>query len=440
MYRLALSVNWKKVTELQWVLIISLVLALTLDLLVTAARFSLHYANITRLVAQSENKAPQYNPTLKLLNEPEFPRASLLVAQYMLHFFLVGAALFLFFPNGFGQGQVLSIILILLVIALLLPLFEWGFDRQVDHNPEVWAMRLTPLIRVLVVIFYPLAFMILGITRSMNSGEMNAAVTEDELKSMVDAGEQEGLLEEEEREMIFSIFSLGDTLAREIMVPRIDVVALDVQTPVDMAVDLLLKSGHSRVPVYEESVDHILGLLYSRDLLSVMREGTQVQLREILRPAYFIPEAKKVDELMAEMQSGRIHMAIVVDEYGGVAGVVTLEDIVEEIVGEIQDEYDQTEDLPYQRVKEGEYVFQGRIDLDDFNEIMSSSLPKDEADTLGGFIYNRIGRVPTSGESIKAGDLLLTVEQVTGRRIRKVKAQWAPKPQDVSEEIHDDNR
>jgi CBS domain containing-hemolysin-like protein len=167
--------------------------------------------------------------------------------------------------------------------------------------------------------------------------------------------------------------------------------------------------------------------LYTKDLLKITREGGEERsLREVLRPAYFVPEAKKVDDLLAEMQSQRIHMAMVVDEYGGIAGLVTLEDIVEEIVGEIQDEYDQGEELPFQQVAEGEYIFQGKVDLDDFNEMMGSSLPAEEADTLGGFIYNRMGRVPAAQEAVQVEDLLLTVEQVSGRRIRKVRAKQLP--------------
>jgi CBS domain containing-hemolysin-like protein len=178
--------------------------------------------------------------------------------------------------------------------------------------------------------------------------------------------------------------------------------------------------------VYQDSVDNILGLVYAKDLLRVWREGNQtVSLHTLLRPAYFVPEAKKINELLEEMQIRRVHMAIIVDEYGGVAGLVTLEDIVEEILGEIQDEYDQGEELPYQPLGDGEYLFQGRIDLDDFNEVMSSNLIK-EADTLGGFIYNSIGRVPAVGDAVQIENLLLTVEQVSGRRIRKVRASWLP--------------
>jgi putative hemolysin len=233
--------------------------------------------------------------------------------------------------------------------------------------------------------------------------------------------------------MIFSIFKLGDTLVREIMLPRIYLNALEVSTPLQLAVDALIKLGHSRVPVYEESVDNILGLLYAKDLLRVWQqtlEGSQDDhvdtLRNLLRPATFVPEAKKVDELLEEMQAGHVHMAMVVDEYGGIAGLVTLEDIFEEIVGEIQDEYDQSEEAPYVQVGDGEYIFQGRVDLKEFNEVMGNQLSTEETETLGGYIYEQVGRVPVSGESLQVGDVSLTIEQVTRRRIRKVRARKLP--------------
>jgi CBS domain containing-hemolysin-like protein len=284
-------------------------------------------------------------------------------------------------------------------------------------------MRLSSYVRLLNLVFSPMmALPFLFISSSENNSE--GSVTETELISLVEAGQEEGVLEQEEQKMIVSIFRLGDTLVREIMVPRIDVLALDVGTPIDQTMEVLKESGHSRVPVFEDSVDNILGLLYAKDLLGIWREGKrEVSLKDHLRQAFFIPEAKKADELLAELQAKRIHMAIVVDEYGGVAGLVTLEDIVEEIVGEIRDEYDQAEELIYQAINDDEYLFQGRIDLDDFNDIMGTELPNSEADTLGGLIYSRIGRVPTAGDHVQIEGLQLTVEQVSGQRIRQVRAQ-----------------
>jgi CBS domain containing-hemolysin-like protein len=312
----------------------------------------------------------------------------------------------------------------LFAASVLLYWSEWYLETQVKHNAEEWAIRFSGFARLVMWVCTPFVALPLAMLRgSQPPSEEAGNEFEEELKSLADAGQEEGLLEQGEYNMIYSAFELGDTLVREIMVPRIDVLALEVNTPLPEAVDALLASGHSRVPVYDEAIDNILGLLYAKDLLRLWRQDSGLNsLRELLRPAYFVPEAKKADELLAEMQSQRVHMAIVVDEYGGVAGMVTMEDIVEEILGEIQDEFDQGEESPYQELGGGEYIFQGRVDLDDFNEVLNSSLPKDEADTLSGYIYNHFGRVPSNGESLQIGDLLLTVEQVSGRRIRKVRA------------------
>jgi CBS domain containing-hemolysin-like protein len=309
-------------------------------------------------------------------------------------------------------------------------------------RPEDALHRLTPFVRALVLLFTPFLAVSLRLIPASQAAEAGpTSVTEDELKILVDASQQEGVLAQDERAMIYSIFQLGDTLAREIMIPRIDITAIDVNTSIPEAVDRLLESGFSRLPVYEETVDNIQGLLYTKDLLRYWGEGQNERpLRDLLRPAYFVPEAKKVDELLAEMQTQRIHMAMIVDEYGGIAGLVTLEDIVEEIVGEIQDEFDQTEESPYLRINEGEYLFQGRIDLDDFNEVMGAGLPGEDADTLGGFVYNRLGRVPMAQEIVQVDDLVLTVEQVLGRRIRKIRARRLPSSTGEVEAVKKDDR
>jgi CBS domain containing-hemolysin-like protein len=315
-----------------------------------------------------------------------------------------------------------------LLINISLFLIEEILEGVISRNLAFWAPKTAPFAFALQIIFTPFLAMAMALRHHDSTGTTPASlVTEDELKSMVDAGHQGGVLEQEEREMIYSIFDLGDTLVREIMVPRIYLSALDVETTLEHAVDALLESRYSRMPAYEETVDHIVGLVYAKDLLKAWRAGEAMDtLHKVLRPAYFVPEAKRVQVLLDEMQAQHVHMAIVVDEYGGVAGLVTLEDIVEEIVGEIRDEYDEEEELPFQELNDGAYLVQGRVDIDEFNEMMHSNLPRDEAETLSGFIYSQIGRVPMNGESLKVDGMLLTVEQVSGRRIRKIRAEHLP--------------
>ncbi|MGC9356232.1 MAG: hemolysin family protein [Anaerolineae bacterium] len=251
--------------------------------------------------------------------------------------------------------------------------------------------------------------------------ERSTVITEEEIQSLVTAGEETGVIEEDAREMITSIFRLDDTITREVMVPRIDIVAIDVKSSPEDALARVVKSGHSRIPVYEQTIDHVIGILYAKDLLEFQCKCEKIpSLREILRPAHFIPEAKRLDNLLKELQETKVQIAIVVDEYGGVAGLVTLEDVVEEIVGEIQDEYDREE--PEVVRAEDAYIFDGRIPLDDVQDLLHIPLPLEEVDSLGGFIYNELGHIPQVGERVTVHNVEFEVREISGRRIRKIKA------------------
>jgi len=254
--------------------------------------------------------------------------------------------------------------------------------------------------------------------------ESTQLVTEQEIKTMVDAGEEEGLIEIEEKEMILSVLDFGDTVAREVMVPRIDVVAVSTDTPWTEAVDFIINSGHSRVPVYRETIDDIVGILYAKDVLKALRDGQPKPLERMVRKVYFTPESKRVNELLQELQKTRVHVSVVVDEYGGTAGLVTIEDILEEIVGEIQDEYD-TEEPEFTALPNGEgYILDAGMNIGDANELLHVQLPEDESDTVGGFIYDQLGHVPVAGEIVYYGRLIAEVLQVTDRRILKIKVTY----------------
>ncbi len=238
-------------------------------------------------------------------------------------------------------------------------------------------------------------------------------------------------LELHERAMIHAILHLDETPVRELMVPRVDVVSLDVTTPLDDAVQLMLESGHSRLPVYEESKDNIAGILYSRDLLAAEARGARAAssaLRDLMRPAFFVPESKRVDEMLTEFQDRRVHIAIVVDEYGGVAGIVTIEDLLEEIVGEIQDEFDADEPV-IERGPSGEAVVDARMPVDEFNAEFNAEINPDGFDTLGGLLYARLGKIPEPGDVVTENGLRLQVITTTGRRIKRVRV--VPEPHAV---------
>jgi CBS domain containing-hemolysin-like protein len=234
-------------------------------------------------------------------------------------------------------------------------------------------------------------------------------------------GQANGGIEAEERAMIRGIIKLVGTAAREIMVPRIDVVAVDTEDTVDEVISLVMERGYSRIPLYEGTIDNVVGVLYAKDFLRYLSRGAHPpSLKDIARPPFFIPESKKVDELLSEMRASRVHMAIVVDEYGGTAGLVTIEDLLEEIVGEIEDEYDRSE-VTVERLGPDEAILDARVSIDDLNEIFGLAVEGEDFDTVGGFVYHLLGRVPTPGDEVSTNGLRLRVLNVLGRRIKKVR-------------------
>jgi CBS domain containing-hemolysin-like protein len=254
-------------------------------------------------------------------------------------------------------------------------------------------------------------------------------VTEQDLKMLVNVGEQEGVVEEEEREMIHGVLELTDKVAREVMVPRVDVVALDADDTIDDVVRVVGESGHSRIPVYEESIDNIIGVIYAKDVLLRARDPKPPSLRELARAAYFTPETKRAGELLHDMQVRNVHIAIVVDEYGGTAGIITIEDLIEEIVGEIRDEYDSHEEEEIQFLGDNEVLVTARLGLDDAKELLHLDIDPEEmeVDSIGGLVYERLGEIPKPGATVQVGDMTLTVEAVERQSIRTVRI-TSPRP------------
>jgi CBS domain containing-hemolysin-like protein len=403
-------------------MIILLVFFFILDIFFAILRAALVNVRVPQLMEQGSHEPQQVERTIALLEKPRL-RATLRMLVGLSHLLVAGSVLAILEQSEVSMNLAGKLGVFAVVLLVLLA-FEFIFERLPLVNPEKYALALTPVARILDWIISPISGSLVGLQGPMaNLPRRLGSVSEDELKTWVEVGQPEGGLEEDERRMIYSIFQFGDTLCREIMVPRIDVLALEVKTPLSQAITSLIDSGHSRVPVYDDSIDNVIGLLYAKDLLRLqINPGEKDSMRKFLRPAYFVPESKKVDELLAEMQAKGIHIAVVVDEYGGMAGLVTLEDIVEEIVGEIRDEYDQKEELLVQKVNEDEYLFKARVSLDDFNDALGTSVESDQTDTLGGILYGELGRVPAEGDSMRIEDWELIIEEVRGRRIGKIRA------------------
>jgi len=292
----------------------------------------------------------------------------------------------------------------------------------VQHTDRV-ALRVAPAVVAMSRLLGPLTRVLIALSNVLMPGKgmpQGPFITEEEIRAMADVASEEASIEEEEKELIHSIFEFGDTIVREVMVPRPDMAAAPLSSSTRDILDLILRRGFSRIPVFGESVDDISGVVYAKDLLRHLHAGKpDVPLDKIMRPAFFVPETKKVSELLREMQQRRIHIALVTDEYGSVAGLVTIEDLLEEIVGEIADEYDR-EEPQIEPVPDGSYRVNGRLSIDDLNELLDVELPDDEWDTVAGLMYGLLGSVPTQGETVSYEDLTFTAEKVQGRRIAKI--------------------
>jgi len=250
---------------------------------------------------------------------------------------------------------------------------------------------------------------------------LTSELSEDDLREVLEAGSRSGVLDKTEHELIKSIFEFTDTTAKEIMVPRPDVVALDIDAPWDILVRRVIEQGYSRLPVYKESMDNIIGIVYSKDLLSLLEHRSLIILQDIIRPAYFVPESKKISVLLREFQEHKIHLAVVIDEFGGTEGIVTMEDIIEEIVGEIHDEYDEVLQ-EVSRSSDGSAIVDAKISISDFNAQFHSSIPEDPAyETLAGYLHAVTGRYPEINEELKAGEFEFKVLSKTRRRIRQLR-------------------
>jgi putative hemolysin len=305
--------------------------------------------------------------------------------------------------------------------------------------PQEWARRTAVPLAAWHLVLWPVTSLAAGLARVaarvVGSGPPLDEVTTRDVRSLVAETSERAELEADERQMITSIFAFGDTTAREVMTPRTDVFALPVDTPVTEALRRVREAEHSRVPLYREGLDSVVGVVYAKDLLAIAHGivPPPPSLGSLVRDATFVPEAKKIDDLLREFQRERIHMAVVVDEYGGTAGILTLEDILEELVGEIQDEYDQEPPLVVP-LEDGAFRVDGRLDADDFSELTGEDLIGDGVETLGGLVARELGRVPAGGESVRIGAWTFLVEGVEGKRVTRLKAWREPTASSEEEE------
>ncbi len=416
--------------------LLSAVLLLVLSALLSRCEAAL--ITISRWWLGEEREKRKRNGFVRVLERRQELSLAILSARTVLNVAAISLVALIIARFFASRGMLFVVLLEVLVLGLLLLITVELLPKLIFlKRPVEVSSRLIRSMEILGVMFSPLVkilLKLLGEKTAVLVAEANLPVVADEeLQVAIDAGEGPGLLEEKEREMIHSIFEFGETSVKEVMIPRIDMICADSNLSAQEALDLIVKSGHSRIPVFKDKIDHIIGLLYAKDLLGPLKKGqNDFQIRGLVRDVYFVPETKKIAELLREFQARRMHMAIVVDEYGGTAGLVTLEDLLEEIVGEIQDEYD-TEEKLIKMVDERIAEVSAKMNLHDLNEELNLKLPDGEFDTLGGFIYDLAGAVPKRGATLEYQGMKFVVLEVRGQRVSKVKVVKAEDQEKVRE-------
>lgn len=406
-----------------WLFVALVIILIGLSAVFTAIESALGAVSRFRIRYLVEQGVPGAEALDALLARPGRLVSSLVLIDNAANIAAVATAAIL---AGRFLGGTLALLVTLVVMLFIVLVFGEIVPRTLGiRRAETLSLRTAAALNFISRVLSPLTAIFIAIAnifiRLFGGKPIKEipVVTEEELISIVGAGEEEGVIEEE-KELIHSIFEFGDTIVREVMVPRIDMVAVSVDAPIEEVLSLIIREGHSRIPVYEETVDNVVGIIFAKDLLIQMNKGNiDVPIRRLMRPAYYVPESKKVDELLRELQKKRLHMAVVVDEYGGTAGIVTIEDILEEIVGEIFDEYDIEETL-VEIIDENTIRMDARVNIDEANEILNTNLARDDIDTIGGFVYSLFGRIPSLGETVCFENLTFKVEKVIGRRISKI--------------------
>ena len=412
-------------TGYDWALVIGLVVSLIIAAGSAAAETALTSISHIRMRNLAEEGDVKAQRIRRILEHPDTFLSTILVVSNLSVITASTLATIIAVDIDFSFAEVISTVLLSLVVLVFCEITP---KTAAVQNPERVARFLLRPVEIVSAVLKYVVIALTAITNGMlrafgvESRRRGPFLTEEELRLMVEVGEEEGVLEEEEREMIHNVFDLGDTFAREVMVPRIDMVTVEADDALEDATQIIVQGGFSRIPVYDDTINDIIGVLYAKDLLRVLATGQAPQkIRQLpLRSAYFVPESKRLDDLLHEMQRQRVHMAIVVDEYGAVVGLVTIEDLVEEIIGDIKDEYDKEEQI-FERVSETEFLVDAKINMDELNERIDADLPAEDYDTLGGFVYTQLDKIPAVGDVVTYKDLTITVLGTKGRRVTKVK-------------------
>ena len=408
-----------------WPGVVLLVAAVVLLALVTAAEAAVVSSNRARLRLLAGKGASRSQILTRYLQERHTVYASLALARNLA---LVGSTAIVVYIvlNEIGLNWAVLTVTFFAALASL-AVIQAVPRLMVSRNPQKWAVYLAPFVNLVrLLLRLPSALLDMPARALLRWRRLGVESTEplderEELLRLLEMEESVGRIDKDERQMIRRVMALEDTTAREIMVPRIDIVAVPSDSTFEDVARAIVERGYSRIPVFDDTIDNIVGVVYARDALDHLANGAkETDIKGVARPPYFVPESKKVDELLAEMRRNKLSIAIVVDEYGGTAGLVTIEDLIEEIVGEIVDEFDVDEE-PIQRVSESEAILDARVSIDALQELFGVQVEEGDFDTVGGFVFNHLGKMPSVGEEIRVDGLVVRVLSVSGRRIKRLR-------------------
>ena len=391
----------------------------------TAAEAAAVASHRTRLRLFAGRGASRSGILARYLQERHTVYAALVLARNLA---LIGSTAIVVYVVLHEVGHNWAVLAVTFFAALIgLAVIQAIPRLMVSRNPQRWAVYLSPFVDLIRLLFrLPSALLDLPARALLRWRRLGAESTDpqdetDELLRLLEIEGSAGLIDEDEREMIRRIMALEETTAREIMVPRIDIVALPSDSSFEDIARVIIERGYSRIPIFDDTIDNIVGVVYDREVLGYLANSAKpTDIKAVARPPYFVPESKKVDELLAEMRQNKLSIAIVVDEYGGTAGLVTIEDLVEEIVGEIADEFDVQEETIH-RVSETEAILDARLSIDALQELFGIEVEEGDFDTVGGFVFHHLGKMPSVGEEIRVDGLVVRILSVSGHRIKRVR-------------------
>ena len=420
--------------------LIILIILLMLSAFFSSAETALTTVNRIRIRSLADDGSKRAKTVLKITDNSGKMLSAILIVNNIVNVAAASITTSLAYSLG---GSAVAIANAVITIAILL-FGEITPKTTATIHAEKLALIYAPIISIFMKIMTPVIFIINGLSNAVllllriDPNAKNQTMTENELRTIVDVSHEDGVIESDEKEMIYNVFDLGDAKAKDVMVPRVHVTFADVNTTYEELIEIFREDKFTRLPIFEDSTDNVIGTINMKDLL-LFDNTKEFHIRDILREAYFTYEYKNISELLVEMREASFNIAIVLDEYGDTAGLITLEDILEEIVGEIHDEYDENEEDFIKEIGEREYMIEGSTNLDDLNDRLDLQLESEDYDSLGGFIIEHLDRLPEEGDSITTEDgLRLVVESLEKNRIESVHA-YLPEPSVETEDDDSDN-